>query len=270
MEKNDFKKKGLIVEQAGDHGGDRSRQGRERCVIFAKKKVENWEYDSKSRSWPIFLKIRLRVERQLFTSLRMGKGEFTGVEFELSGTGACSVKGIADNRDAESFFMKGMEAQLVGAAGDGHEVDPGKPILKADFFPMRDAHFAVHFIVNLDWAVFNIEPEWQLDGAAVFFQNAIEQGDVAFAGLAFVKLAREMAVRLGGAGDDDEAGGVHIEPVHRWLFNAAWKHLFHPVGDAVDFLRPSSRNGEHTAHFIDDDKGGVGVENFEEWSGCHG
>lgn len=79
-----------------------------------------------------------------------------------------------------------------------------------------------------------------------------------------------MAVRFGGAGDYDEAGGIHIEPMHRWLRNAAREHLFDPMGDAVDFLWPSTWDGEHTAHFVDDDKGGIGVENFKEWSGCHG
>ena len=172
----------------------------------------------------------------------MGKGELAGVKFELSGACACSVKGITDNRDAESFFVVGMEAELVGAASDGHEVDPGKPVLNADFLPMCGAHLAVDVIVNLDRTVLHIQPEWKLDGAAVFFQNTIEQGDVAFASQALVKLAGETAVRLGGAGDHDESRGIHIQPVHRWLLNTAREHLLHPMGDAVDFLRPTARN----------------------------
>lgn len=120
------------------------------------------------------LKIRFRVERQFFTCFRMGEGELTGVELELSGACACAVKGVSNNGDAESFFMEGMEAELVGAASDGHEVDPGKPVLNTDFLPMGEAHFSVDFIVNLDRAVLDIEPEWKLDAAAVSFQNTIE------------------------------------------------------------------------------------------------
>lgn len=47
---------------------------------------------------------------------------------------------------------------------------------------------------------------------------APDAGDVGFLGVAFFKLQAEVALRMGRAGEDHDAGGVHIQAVHQERF----------------------------------------------------
>ena len=97
----------------------------------------------------------------------MEEGELAGVEFELAGPCAVSIKRISHNGDAESFLVIGVKPKLVSATCDRGEVDTGVPIFICKPFPVRGSHFTMHFIVDLNGAVFDIETEWKLDRAAV-------------------------------------------------------------------------------------------------------
>ncbi len=88
------------------------------------------------------------------------------MELHLAGTGAISVEWIAEDGDSQSFFMGGVQSELVGSAGDGDELDACQTVLDADFTPMSNSHFAMQLIINLEGSVFYIESEWQLDDAA--------------------------------------------------------------------------------------------------------
>ncbi len=65
------------------------------------------------------------IKGEAFACRGVGEGEFGGVEFEFAGSRAVAVEGVADDGDAEAFFVSGVDAELVGAAGDGVEGDAG-------------------------------------------------------------------------------------------------------------------------------------------------
>ena len=52
---------------------------------------------------------------------RMGKANFLGVEHEAFAGLAGAVEGVSYNRKVEAVNVAGVQAQLVGAAGLGHE-----------------------------------------------------------------------------------------------------------------------------------------------------
>lgn len=206
------------------------------------------------------------MEGLFFARFGVGESQLAGVELKLPWARAMAVKGIADDGDTEAFFMESVEAELVGSASNGHKINPCIISLEADFFPMGGAHFTVDLIVNLDRAVIDVQSKRQFDGATfaeAFRQNAVEQGDVTLLGHALVKLAGKVAVCLGGAGNDHQAGGVHIESVHRRLLDAAGEHEFDPVCDAVNFLNAAAWDREHATHLVDHHKAGIGVQDFE-------
>ncbi len=118
---------------------------------------------------------------------------------------------------------------------------------------MRGAHFSVDLVVDLVGAVIDIESEGESDGTFAFVKFAVEEGEVVLVGLALLELAGEIPMGFGGEGKDDEAGGVHIEPVDRGLINAAGDGVPDAVRNGVDLLGAASRDGEEAAGFFDND-----------------
>ena len=142
------------------------------------------------------LKWRRGVEGEAFSRAGVGEGEFGGVEFHSSRCGAVSVEGVSDDRDAEPFFMRGVDAELVGAAGDGVKGDAGEAVFDPEIFPMRDADLSVDFVVDLVRAVVDIEAEGEGDRSFRFEKFTFEEGEVVLVGEAVLKLPREVPVCL--------------------------------------------------------------------------
>ena len=66
-----------------------------------------------------------------------------------------------------------VDSQLVRAASDWLELDPGDSIDSLDHFPNGGAHFPVFSIVNLVRSIVDIEPEREFDRTFVFFDYAV-------------------------------------------------------------------------------------------------
>ena len=182
----------------------------------------------------------------------MGEGEFGSVEFKFTGVDAVSVKGIAGDGNAETFFVSGVDAELVSAPGDGMKGDAGESVFDAEIFPMRSPYFSVNFVVDLVGSVIDIESEGESDGSFVFVKFTVEESEVMFVRLTFLELSREVPVGFCGESENHESRGVHIETMHGGLINTAGNGIADAVRDGVDFFRATSWNGEETAGFFND------------------
>lgn len=104
----------------------------------------------------------------------MGEGEVSGVEFELSRASAVPVEVVAYDGDAEAFGVGRMDAELVGASGNGVEGDAGVIVFNADLLPFGGADLAVDFVVDLIRAIADIEAERKGNCSLVLGEDSIE------------------------------------------------------------------------------------------------
>jgi hypothetical protein len=188
-----------------------------------------------------------------FSGFGMGEGEEGGVEFKLPRAGAIPVKGVAYDGDAETFWVGGVKAELMGPPGDGEEVDAGEVALDSNFLPIGGAHFPVDFVVDLERAVFDVQSEGQVDRSGVAFELALEKCLVTLFGEPFLELNGEVPVGGGGEPKDHQARGVHVESVDRRLGDAARDGDSDAVRYGVELFGAPSGDGEEAARFSDND-----------------
>ena len=98
-----------------------------------------------------------------------------------------------------------VDAELVGASGNGVEGDAGVIVFDADLPPLGGADLAVNFVVDLVWAIVDIETEREGDRSFVLGEDSVEESEVVFFDGAILKLNREMAMGFGGETEDHEA-----------------------------------------------------------------
>lgn len=66
----------------------------------------------------------------------MDEGEGFSVKFHLGGSLSATVEGVADDGNAETFGMGGVDTELVGASGNGCEFEASVGIFSREDFPM--------------------------------------------------------------------------------------------------------------------------------------
>ena len=170
-------------------------------------------------------------EAEGFTGGGMGEGEVGGVEFEFAEAGAASVEVVADNGNAEAFGVGRVDAELMGASGNGVEGDAGVIVFNADLLPLGGADLAVDFVVDLVWAIVDIETEREGNRSFVLGEDSVEESEIVFFDGAVLELDREMAMGLGGETEDHEAGSVHVETVCGRVGNTLRDELADTVND---------------------------------------
>lgn len=116
--------------------------------------------------------------------------------------------------------------------------------------------------MDLVRAVFWIEAEGELDVSVVLGEYAIEQGDVLFVDEALLELVGELPVCAAGEGEKEDAGGVHIQPMHGGVFDFRVKSAGNEGGGTgLIFWSPAGR-AEQSAGFIYHDDGCIVVDDF--------
>ena len=134
---------------------------------------------------------------------------------------AAAVEAVADNRAAETQLMSGMQAELVGSAGqwDKFYSGPGMVFLSTQgkALPAGDPEFSLHWIVNLVRAVVWIQAEAQFNFSVFFAHRSVQQGNIDFFHLPLRELAAEMAMGLSSQGQNHQAGGGHVQPMDSGL-----------------------------------------------------
>ena len=170
-------------------------------------------------------------EAEGFTGGGMGEGEVGGVEFELTEASAVPIEVVPHNGNAEAFGVGRVDAELVGASGNGVEGDAGLIVFNADLLPLGGADLAVDFVVDLVWAIVDIETEREGNRSFVLGEDSVEESEIVFFDGAVLELDREMAMGFGGESEDHEAGGVHVETVRGWVGNTLRDELANTVND---------------------------------------
>ena len=65
------------------------------------------------------------------------------MQFELSGCGAVSVEAVADDRNAESVFGGGVDAQLMRSSSDWNKFHSRFVVFNSQHLPVGDPEFAL-------------------------------------------------------------------------------------------------------------------------------
>ncbi len=95
----------------------------------------------------------------------------------------------------------------------------------------------------------------QVDAAAVLFWLAPAQGGVGLLGFTVVKLARELAVTVGIAGQYDQAGRFPVQPMHdARLGKAVFLQASHQT---IPVVFGATGHREQQGGLVDDQQGGV-------------
>ena len=99
----------------------------------------------------------------------MGETQEAGVEFDLSGLSSRSIKAVSKDWNSEAMFGGGMNSKLMRSPRDGKESNPGFPVFDLNFFPMGESDFPMNRVVDLVWAMIDIESEGEFNDPLVFF-----------------------------------------------------------------------------------------------------
>jgi hypothetical protein len=159
------------------------------------------------------------VERLARLGMREGKvarvEEVSGeleVRWEVWDGVRGAVERVADDGVAEGL---GVDADLMGAAGFDADFDEGEGSVGAgDAFEnveVGDGGASVCAAGGHAGAADEVAGNGEGDGGFVFFEVAVEEGDVSFGDLALGEHLAEFAVGAVVFGDEDEAAGLLVE-----------------------------------------------------------
>jgi hypothetical protein len=161
------------------------------------------------------------VDIKRLPGLRMGEREVGGVEevageLEVGGEVGDevrgSIEGVAYDGVAEGL---GVDANLVGAAGFDADFDEGEGAVGAgdpfEDVEVGDGGAAVGAAGGHAGAADEVAGDGEGDGDVVFFQVAVEEGEVGLGDLALGEHFAKLAVGAVVFGDEDEAAGLLIE-----------------------------------------------------------
>jgi hypothetical protein len=166
-----------------------------------------------------------RSNIELLAGLGVSEGEVGGVEevageLELGGEAGDevrgSVEGVAHDRVAERL---GVDADLVSAAGFDADFDEGEGAVGAAY-PFEDVEVgdggagsgAVGGSAGGHaGAAEEVASDREGDGGVVFFQVAVEEGEIGFGDLTLGEHFAELAVGAVVFGDEDEAAGLLVK-----------------------------------------------------------
>ena len=145
--------------------------------------------------------------------MRVNKREGLGVQHQAVAGAPRSIDPIADDRCGETARMRGVNAQLMRAAGLRDKSDAGSAVLALEDAPRSERRAPVHGVDNLARAIVEVAAQWQIDQALVTSDRAIEPRDVALLDLATLEPAVHRGECRGIFREHDEAAGIEIEPV---------------------------------------------------------
>src|SRR5580692_12581932 len=123
----------------------------------------------------------------------------------LAETRAVAINIVADNRPAH---RSGVNAQLMGAAGDGLEREPGEAVAATTHLPVGNSLLPLR-IGLLPPAALGVEPaERHVDDAFILGRAAFDDRPVGFGDLAMLEQQAERRRRLAVASQYKAAGCI--------------------------------------------------------------
>jgi hypothetical protein len=217
----------------------------------------------------------------------MSEGETGGVE-EVAGELEAgweaeddvwgSVEGVADDGVTEGL---GVDADLVGAAGFDADFDEREGTVRGgeafEYVEVGDGGASVLAASGHAGAAEEVAGDGEGDGGRVFFEVAVEEGEVGLGDLALGEHLAELAVGTVVFGDEDEAAGLLVETM-----DDAGAEVAAYVGELVEVEEEGVDEGaavagvylvrggcagsgvdHHAGGLVDDGEVLVFVENFE-------
>ncbi|MNN01569.1 hypothetical protein D3C81_1141920 [compost metagenome] len=154
-----------------------------------------------------------------------------------------------------------VHAQLVRTPGNRRQLHPTVIAAAFDDTPEGQGVLALLVVHHMPWFGRWVVAQWQVDAAAVQRRLAPAQRGVGFFGFTVVKLARQLAVAVGIAGQQDDAGGFPVQAVHDQRVGVA---VFLQAGDqAVLVVLGTARYRQQQGRFVDHQDGGVFEEDLD-------
>lgn len=187
------------------------------------------------------------------------------MEFEFAWEGAGTVEAVADDGTVQAERMRGMDAELVGASGEGKELNAGEAGGPNQYAPTGDADFSLHRVEDLIGAAVGVESERQLDHSLVAGYVAGQQRLIRLFDASDLELIRQMTVSLRSQCQHHQSRGVHVQSMDRRLFDAVGNQLPEIVDHGHLVERTASGDRQHAATFVHDDDHVVTVDDVETW-----
>lgn len=197
-----------------------------------------------------------------FAGERVIEGEGGGVQHEAVGSRLDFRSGVevaAENGVADGLAV---DAELMGAAGEGYEADAGGVgggIEVEDFESALGGLAAgvADFLVREVGGVFY---DGDVDEAGAGSEFSGEEGGVGFGDGSGFELLAEVGVGGFVEGEDHDAGGAEVEAVYH---EGGGEIAHEPVVDGVEVGGVLSGEAEEAAGFVDEENGFVLVEYFD-------
>ena len=132
------------------------------------------------------------MPREAFVCVWVDEGDRLRVEHQ-----PCvrpTIQTVTHDRHADATRVRSVDAQLVRAAGLGHEQNLRAPVLARQYLPFGDRCFAVFLVDDLPRPVVEVDTQGQLDRAAFRRYVAVEPRDVALVDRALRKAPLQCGV----------------------------------------------------------------------------
>ncbi|MCY1408445.1 hypothetical protein D9M71_237650 [compost metagenome] len=148
-----------------------------------------------------------------------------------------------------------VHAQLVRAPGNRRQFHPAIIAATLQHPPERQRMLALLMVHHMPWLGWRVVAQGQVDAAAVKFRLAPAQGGVGFFRLAVMELARQFAMGVGIAGQQDDPGGFPVQAVDDARLGVAV--LLQAGNQAVLVIVGTTRDGQQQGGLINHQNGGI-------------
>ncbi len=191
-------------------------------------------------------------EVQASLGVGMDEGESGCVEHEARGVVGLAIEHIAE--DGRIQTCSGMDAELMGSAGDGLEDDASAVGFAAEDVVVGARGFALLMIDDLDGAVGDVGTEREVDGALGVMQRAVEEGGVLLVDDTILKLDGKGSLCLGGQSENQQTRCIHIKAMYDQRACSIGKELGDAQRYTVLFVWAFAGDGEHARGLGDHDE----------------
>lgn len=202
----------------------------------------------------------------------MCEGQFCGVQEHAGRERFVAVEGVADDGCAESAAFGGdwggtVDAELVGAAGDGDESQAcareGRVVVAREDGEVGDGWLAVDPVDDLARAVVDVGADGERHFAGVASDVACDDCDVGLFSQSLFELFGEGSLRVGGESDDQQAACVHVEAMDDERTCRVRERARDAGGDAILIGFAFAGHAEQARGFVDDREMLVGEDDVE-------
>ena len=180
----------------------------------------------------------------------MGKAYVSCVEHKALPLFPCAIEPVPHYWDSQTFRAGGRDSELMGTAGQRCELHQSFAIIYRKPLPKCYAHPAMNRVVDLVGSVSRIKPERESQCTALTAEYSIQKSCILLMDMPALKLHGEEAVALLGQRQHQDAGCVHIQPVHGRVVDAVGIQPFNTVYNTVLLVLSPSGHRQQPCRFV--------------------